>query len=81
MFIFFLSVVETGDYKVKGYSYSLDNKSLDLSKSEGFSDGNFIAAQKLIFVFGMSENTVAKGENVRIGDQHFLLFPESFKKS
>ena len=66
---------------IKNYNRnSLPNeKILDLSKLKAFADENLDVYQKLKFLSGRVENCVGKGENA--GDQHFLLFPQSFQKA
>ena len=49
-----------------------NNKILDLSTLEVFSDEKSYATENLKLIFGEVENIVGKGENA--GDQHFLLF-------
>ena len=53
-------------------------KILDLSELKAFVDHNSNVAQMTEFVFDTVENIVGKGENA--GYQHFLLFPQCFKK-
>ena len=45
---------------------------------EAFADNKMNVTKKWIFVLGMLENIVGKGENA--GYQHFLLFPQCFQK-
>ena len=54
------------------------DKILDLSKLIAFADDKFSVAKMVISVFDMVENNVGKGENA--GYQHFLLFPQCFRK-
>ena len=60
----------------------LPNNILDQTKLKAFADGKIKETEKLKFVWGISgrvENIVGKGENA--GYQHFLLFPQCFKKT
>ena len=62
------------------FTNSLPNdKILDWSKLKGFADDKINVIQKLKFVVGLLENIVGKGENA--GYQHFLLFPQCFRKA
>ena len=51
----------------------------DLTELKAFADDNINVAQKVKLALGMVENIVRKGENA--GYQHFLLFPQCFKKT
>ena len=55
-----------------------NDKFLDWSKLKAFADNNINVTKKLKFVLERVENIVGKGENA--GNQHFLLFPQSFQK-
>ena len=55
-----------------------NDKILDWSKLKAFADENFNIAKTVISVCDRVENIVGKGENVCY--QHFLLFPQSFRK-
>ena len=58
---------------------SLSNdKIIDCSKSAAFAD-KIDVNEKVKFGLGRAENIVGKGENA--GNQHFLLFPQSFQKA
>ena len=54
-------------------------KILDWSKWKAFADGKINVTEKLKFVLERAENIVGKGENA--GYQHFLLFPQCFRKA
>ena len=54
----------------------LDGKFLDWFKLKAFADDKINVTE---FVLGTVENIVGKGENA--GFQHFLLFPQCFKKA
>ena len=59
---------------------SLPNyKILDPSKLKAFSDDKIKVPKTTIFVFDRVENIVGKGENA--GYQHFLLFPQCFRRA
>ena len=51
---------------------------LEWFKVKVFADDKINVTEKLKFVLAMEENTVGEGENA--GNQHFLLFPQYFKK-
>ena len=53
-------------------------KFLDCSKLKAFADNKINVTELLKLVLGMVENIVEKEENA--GYQHFLLFPQCFKK-
>ena len=55
-----------------------NDKILALTKLKAFADDKLIVAKRIISVFDMAENIVGKGENA--GNQHFLLFPQCFRK-
>ena len=55
-----------------------NDKILNWSKLKAFAVDKLILAEKLKFVLGRVENNVGKGENA--GYQHFLLFPQCFRK-
>ena len=57
-----------------------NNKILDWSKLKAlnFADNKLNVAEKLKLTLGRVENIVGKGENA--ADQHFLLFPQCFKR-
>ena len=60
--------------------YPLPNeKILDWSKFIALVDDRLIVTEKLEFVWGRVENIVGKGEIT--GYQHFLLFPQCFRKA
>ena len=69
-------------YKLYGFHllhYSLPNDIiLDRTKLKAFADDKLNVAVLMIFLFDRVENTVGKGENA--GFQHFLLFPQCFRK-
>ena len=50
----------------------------DKVKLTAFEDNTFKVAQMIKFLSEKVENNVGKGENA--GYQHFLLFPQCFKK-
>ena len=52
---------------------------LDQSKLKAFSDDKIIVTSHQTFFLGWVENIVGKGENA--GNQHFLLFPQYFRKA
>ena len=54
------------------------DKILDYSKLKTLAEDKINVTQKLRFVTGWVENIVGKGENA--GNQHFLLFTQSFQK-
>ena len=54
-------------------------KFVDQSKFKAFADGKINVTQKLEFTLGRVEDIVEKGENA--GNQHFLLFQQSFQKA
>ena len=54
-------------------------KNSDSSKLKAFADDKINRKEKLKFGLGRVENMVGKGENA--GYQHFLLFPQCFRKS
>ena len=56
-----------------------NDKFLYLSKLKAFADVKINVREKLEFVLGSMENIVGKGENA--GYQHFLLFPQCFRKA
>ena len=56
-----------------------NNEIVGLSKFKAFADDILDVYQKLKFALGWVENTVGEGENV--GCQHFLLFPQCFRKA
>ena len=49
-----------------------------LTKLKPFADNKLNTAKMMISLFDKVENTVGNGENA--GYQHFLLFPQSFRK-
>ena len=55
-----------------------NDKYLDRSKSKAFADDKINVTEKLKFGPEKVENIVGKEENA--GYQHFLLFPQCFKK-
>ena len=55
-----------------------NDKIFGKSKLEAFADNKINANQKLQFALGRVVNIVGKEENA--GYQHFLLFPQCFKK-
>ena len=55
-----------------------NNKLLDWSKFKAISDNKINVDLKQQLCLGWVENTVGKGENA--GYQHFLLFPQVFKR-
>ena len=52
---------------------------LDWTKLKAFADDKLNAGKIKISVYERLENIVGKGENA--GYQHFLLFPQCFRKS
>ena len=56
-----------------------NNKTLNWSKFNTLADKNLNEVQMMLSSFDRAENIVGKGENA--GNQHFLLFPQCFKKS
>ena len=61
------------------YINSLPNKKiLDWSKLKAFADDKINLNEISKIVLGRVENIVGKGENA--GYQHFLLFPQYFRK-
>ena len=50
-----------------------------MTKFKACADDKLNAAQMMIFVFDVVENTVGKGENADY--QHFLLYPQYFQKA
>ena len=67
------------DVKVNLFDSLPDDKILDWSKLKACADYKINANKKSKFAFGRVENIVIKGENA--GYQHFLLFPQSFRKA
>ena len=63
----------------KGLNPLSNDKTLTLTKVNGFADDKINVTRKLKFVSGRIENIVGKGENA--GHQHFLLFPPCFQKA
>ena len=59
--------------------FQANDKILDESKLKVFADDNLNEAKMTIYVFDRARKIVGKGENV--GNQHFLLLPQCFKKS
>ena len=57
------------------------NKILDQSSLKDFADDKINVTYRYVtnFVMGRVENIVGKGENA--GYQHFLLFPQCFRKA
>ena len=55
------------------------DKILEQSKLKAFADDKINVTEKSKFVLGRVENIVGKKENT--GLQHFLLFPQCFKKA
>ena len=55
-----------------------DDKILDWSKLKAFADDKLNVTQNIKNVVHRIENIVGKEENA--GDQHFLLFPQCFKR-
>ena len=55
-----------------------NNKILDVTKLKAFAEDRIDLAQMMISVFNRIENIVGEGENA--GYQHFLLFPQCFRK-
>ena len=55
-----------------------NDKILDQSKLNTFSDDKINLTQKLKLALRRVENILGKGENA--GYQHFLLFPQCFRK-
>ena len=51
---------------------------LDRSKMKAHADDKINVNQKLRFVLGRVENILGKGENA--GYQHFLIFPQCFRR-
>ena len=66
---------ETQDCAVKSVP---DDQILDLSKFKAFAGDKIILTQNLKFVLGRVKHIVGKGKNA--GYQHFLLFPQCFRK-
>ena len=56
-----------------------DNKISDWSKLQAFADNKLNVTQNIKVVFHRIENIVEKEENA--GYQHFLLFPQCFRKA
>ena len=56
-----------------------DNKILDQSNFKANADDKFKVNQKTKFVHNGVKNIVGKGENA--GYEHFLLFPQYFKRN
>ena len=54
------------------------NNSLDSTKLWACGEDKIKVTQAMIYVFGMIENILGKGENACY--QHFLLFPTKFSK-
>ena len=57
---------------------SPNDKILDVTKLKAFADDKLNIVKMLISLYNRVENTVGKGENA--GYQHFLLFPQCFRK-
>ena len=55
-----------------------DDKISDWSKLKAFADDKLNVTQNIKVVFHRTENIVGKEENA--GYQHFLLFPQCFRK-
>ena len=58
---------------------SLQTTKIWTSLLKAFADSNINVNQELKFALGKVENIVGKAENA--GNQHFLLFPQSFQKA
>ena len=56
-----------------------NNKILDVTKLRAIAGDKINVAQMMISVFDRVANIVGKGENA--GYQHFLLFPQCFRKA
>ena len=56
-----------------------NDKTLEVTKLKAFADDKIHVAQMMISVFDRVENIVGKRENA--GYQHFLLFPQCFRKA
>ena len=66
-------------FTISSFNSLTNDKILDSSKLKAFAGDKINVTEKLKFVLGRVENIVGKGENA--GFQHFLLFPQSFKKT